>query len=243
MDLGRVLATMGLWFCCAGAVATVVVAPTESPTEAARSELRRVRAKPDNRDRWIDEARLLFYLGEIAGDADEQMKRFTEGRDLADKARKADPKSAGALLWWAANHGGVARLKRNLWSLGALKEIEAALLELKALDPDYGHGAASRVLGKIYLEAPRFVSIGSPSRAKEFILDSLKRGPNFPGNELGYAEWLWEDGAKREAGTVVRRLREQGAIEKGEHGDFNWERPLWRQRLEALHRRTQEVLP
>lgn len=214
--------------------------PTKiEPVTAIQAELASVRARPEGAERWIEEARLLFYLAEQSPEK-EQMGLYTQGRDLAQKARQTDPKNPGAVLWWTANHGGLARLKKNLWSLGALKEIEAALLELKTLDPKFGYAAAARVLGKIYLEAPGFISIGSSSKAKENMLESLKIAPEFPGNEIGYAEWLVEEGEKQKAAELVRSLRGKD-FDKGNYGEFGWERPLWRQRLEQLQKKTQSL--
>lgn len=111
------------------------------------------------------------------------------------------------------------------------------------MDPAYGYAAAARVLGKIYMEAPGFVSIGSSSKAKEHMLESLARFPDFPGNEIGYAEWLLDDGAKDKATVIVDRLRQPGALEKGQYGDFEPERGLWRRRLDDLLRKVRGDLP
>lgn len=239
MGMGRLLGILGLAAGCALG-APVAKPAAVDPAAALWAELAKVRTAPASVERWIEEARLLFYLSENSPEKD-QMALFTEGRDLAQKARNEQPKSPAALLWWTANHGGIAKLKKNLWALGALRDIEAALLEMKALDPKFGYAAASRVLGKIYLEAPGFISIGSSSKAKENILESLKAAPEFPGNELGYAEWLLEDGDKQKASEIVKTLRSKGSIDKGEYGDFGWEKPLWRRRFENLEKKTQSL--
>lgn len=243
MRLGGVLGTLGLWAGCALGAAGTTTTGASDPVEGLRAELAQVRARPDKSERWVQEARLLFYIAEYSPGDEKQLAIYTEGRDLAKKARAAAPADSGAILWWAANHGGMARLKKNLWSLGALKEIEAALTELKELDPQFGFAAASRVLGKIYLEAPRILSIGSSSKAKESMLDSMKRAPEFPGNELGYAEWLLEDGEKDKASAIVQALRSKGVLEKGDYGDFRWEKKMWRERFDELLRKTQGNLP
>ncbi len=239
MGMGRVLGILGFAASCAWG-APAAKTDIVDPASGLRAELVKVRATPAKAERWIDEARLLFYLAENSPEP-EQMALFTEGRDLAQKARTEQPKNPAALLWWTANHGGIARMKKNLWALGALKDIEAALLEMKTLDPKFGYAAAARVLGKIYLEAPGFISIGSSSKAKENILESLKADPEFPGNELGYAEWLLEDGEKQKASEIVKALRNKGSIDKGEYGDFGWERPLWQRRFEELQKKTQTL--
>jgi hypothetical protein len=236
MGLGIILSSMGLWVHCAlGAAAPEK--PKVNEEAALRAELVKIRAAAEGAERWTHEARALFYLAEAIPDPDEQMTLYTEGRDLAVKARAAQPKNSGAILWWAANHGGIARLKKNIWALGALKDIEKALLELKAMDPDFGYAAASRVLGKIYLEAPGFISIGSNSRSKENIQDSLKRAPGFPGNELGYVEWLFDEGEKEKATSLMNAMRSRGALDSGDFGEFEWERGLWKKRFEELRRK------
>ncbi len=236
MKLAAILG-VGLWVSLAfGAPSLAQGEP--NPAEDLRAELDKLRTQPDEAERWVQEAHLLFYLAEYLDAPEKQMPLYTEGRDLAKKARQVLPEDPGATLWWAANHGGIARLKKNFWALGALKDIEKALSELKERDPQFGYAAAARILGKIYLEAPSFVSIGSASKAKENLLDTLQRFPEFPGNQIGYAEYLVDDGEKEKAAAVVKQLGAKGAWDKGEFGDFRWEKRMWRQRFDNLVRKT-----
>lgn len=241
MGLGK------LWLALSGAVVgyTYITAAGPPAADGIREELKTVRSAPGpaSPQRLTHESRLLFYLAESLGDTPQSEEIYREGRDKAQEARAKEPKNPAALLWWAANTGGVARMKKNLWALGALKEIEATLLELKDVDAGFGYGAASRVLGKIYLEAPRFFSIGSSSRSHEHFQLALKIAPTFPGNEIGFAEWLVEEGEKEKASTLVKQIKQRGLIDNGDYGDFRWERDGWKLRLEDLTKKLGGQLP
>lgn len=180
----------------------------------------------------MQQARLLYYL-----------ERFEDGLAIATKAREAAPEDPGAILWWTANKGAMAAQKKNLASLGAIRDIEVLLKKLKKLDASYGFGAADRVLGRIYQEAPRFVSIGSSSKAEECLKSAMKIAPEFPGNQIAWAEFLWEEGKKDEAKEIAHRLAKNQKFIAGQFGEFSPDKIRWTATLEKILGGPKETLP
>ena len=186
--------------------------------------------------RLVAEARDSYYSAQKLPDASEteKRKRFEQGLAAADSARKESPDDPGAVLWWTANEGALAELKKNLWSLGAIKDIEKELKWLGETHPDYGYGAADRVLGKIYLEVPRLVSIGSTAKAEERLRRAVKHHPEFPGNWLGLAEVLLRDGKKEDARDIARTVASAKSYRTGDFGDFSRDRDGWKKTVDRL---------
>lgn len=194
-----------------------------SPVHTVEKELKRLRAK--TMEQWskqTEEARLLYYLGKYTPDISLKQKYFEEGVGLAWKARKAKPKDPGAILWWVANRGELAQLKHNLVALGYVKEMETALLELKKLHPQYFFRAADRVLGRIYQKAPSFVSIGSSAKAEAHLKEAMKAPGNYPGNLIFFADFLLENGEKKEARKLARRVVSSPELAKYPIEKFDW---------------------
>lgn len=188
--------------------------------------------KPEGVQRLVQEARVLYYWGEA--DTALSREKWIAGRQKAEEAKKISPKDPGAILWWTANVGAMAREDRNFSALKKIKEIEMELLNLKKMDPGFGFAAADRVLGKLYEEAPRFISIGSTSDAEAHLKDALRLAGDFPGNRLAWIEFLvseekWDD-VRREIDSL--KARGWG----GEFGDFNPEKREWPLRLEKAEK-------
>jgi tetratricopeptide (TPR) repeat protein len=188
----------------------------------------------------VREAITRYWLGRSENDPARALSHFEAGKRAAEQARRLSSRDPGALLWWVANEGALAAQARNLGSLISLKQIERVLKRLRDIDPDYAFGGAERALGGIYREAPRFVSIGSLSRAERNLRAAVRRAPEFPGNVLGLAEVL----ADREKHAEARRLleRARGLLHgpPRDLGEFAPERPSWEKRLAALDLRLGE---
>lgn len=212
---------------CAFLSFSAFIFPTElrsvSPVNTVEKELKRVRAK--TMEEWrkqTEQARLLYYLGKYTHDTSLKKKHFEEGVGLAWKARKTKPQDPGAILWWVANRGELAELRRNIVALGYIKEMETMLLELKKLDPGYRFRAADRVLGRIYQKAPSFVSIGSSAKAEAHLREAMKAPGNYPGNLIFFADFLLEKGEKKEARNLARRVVSSPALAKYPIEKFDW---------------------
>ncbi len=180
----------------------------------------------------VEKARTLYFQGLYATESERKLELWKLGVESIQKEEaKKDP---GGILWWVANRGAIGAEKRNIVSLGIIKEVEKALKELKELDAHYGYSAADRALGSLYLEAPRFVSIGSNRLAKKHMEEALARHPDFPGNQLLQIQYLMREEEFGEAKPKIDKLLNHLKIAKLEYGDFNEEKSKWIETLTEL---------
>jgi len=191
---------------------------------------RDVQAKPENTHRLVEESRLLYYLG--SQDEKNAKIKWGEGREKAEAARKVVPAEPEANFWWAANLGALARSEKNLAALGKIMQIEKTLLEIKKTAPTFGYAAADRVLGKIYAEAPRFISIGSTSEAESHFKDALRVAPEYPGNHLNWLEFLIDEERWDVARTAL--VAAKAIAWDKDFGAFNPDKLTWPAQLKSI---------
>jgi len=191
----------------------------------------------------VEEARLLYYLAQTQPELPTETRSawYEEGRAKAQQARDRDPNQAGAIFWWAANEGGFAQLHKSLSSLSAIARLEKVLIQLRADHPDYGYAAANRMLAAIYIAAPAVISIGSYSKAEAALQDAVRRFPEFPGNQIGWIEYLKARGRDEEAQAAARALIKSGTLKRG-YGEFEYDRLHWEAELAQILP-TEEVKP
>lgn len=177
-----------------------------------------------------EKSRLNFYLGRCAWvekNSEVAMPFFEKGLAEAEAALAAKSDDWEAVFWWGANKGSIADIDRGLSALKTIKTIEEKMIEMKENQPDYGFAGPNRVLGKIYQNAPRFISVGSSSKAEKALKNAFERFPNFPGNAIALAEFYEDEGRTDDAKKILLPLIESEAIKKGDFGIFNVEKSDW----------------
>jgi hypothetical protein len=158
-------------------------------------------------------AREAYQAGQTARDSKTRRAFFTQGMDLA-KARLAsrtdDPEG---LYWLAVNMGAEALERGKMSALPVVPRMERLLLTLDKVQPGFEQAGAARVLGRLYHQAPSVISVGSNTKAREFLLRALSIAPDHPGNLAFAADFLVDHGdkgqARRLAERCLQRLRQQ----------------------------------
>jgi tetratricopeptide (TPR) repeat protein len=209
------------------AVAAPTHSPSPSPTSSSRStalemELDRIRSTPAGLERSLNEARLLYYLAQATEDSAAKREFLLRGKSVTEEAKVVNPDSSAALFWWVGHVASLADIDRGVSALRSIRKVEEELLRLKKMDPSYEYAAADRVLGRIYQKAPRFISIGSSSKAEFHLKLALERYPDYPGNQLFYAEYLYEDGEYAKALKYAAMVLENPKLSL-----FPWESTDW----------------
>lgn len=176
-------------------------------------KLENIRLKEEKLSRWLEESKRLWFLGTQGKTKEKKLKYYEEGAALDEKILRIAPTHSGAMLWLATNLGGIASTKKNLSSLKIVRQVEKILLELKKLDPDFHFRAADRALGRIYLEAPSFISIGSRKKAKEHLTEAINKFPNFAGNQISYAWFLLKNNDKMNARRLALSVLKSPQLE------------------------------
>lgn len=134
----------------------------------------------------------------------------------------ANAASAPGHYYLAMNLGQLAQTK----SLGALKivgQMEAEFKIALSLDPQFDFAGADRGLGLLYLEAPGWpASIGSKTKARQYLQKALKLFPDFPENllDLIEAELKWNE--KRDALRDLAALNELWPVAQKKFVDDKW---------------------
>jgi hypothetical protein len=159
---------------------------------------------------------------------------FEKGLERAEAALTLKNNAWEAVFWWGANKGSIADIKRNTGALKTIKTIEDRMLQMQEENPDYGYSGPNRVLGKMYQKAPRFISIGSSSKAEKALKAAYEKFPNFPGNVIALAEFYDDEGRTEEAKKVLIPLVDAKTIQKGDFGLFNIERGDWERASQEL---------
>jgi tetratricopeptide (TPR) repeat protein len=184
--------------------------------------LNEVRKRPADCRRWADEARTLYYLAKFTDNQPEKRKLLEEGKALSLEAHLKDPSNSVAILAWTATAGSLAEMDKNFAALKTIREIEATLLVLKQQDPLFESSAADRVLGRLYQKAPNFISIGSASKARRHLEAALASSPEFPGNQAYLADFLCEQGDRREARELAHKVLESKSLSQYPYEADEW---------------------
>lgn len=184
---------MGYRFIQFGSTALLLAASLAQAADSSmrlQEELLALARLPEAPERLGARSRLLHFLAEGTADERKREQLHREGLKFAERAMAINPKEPSALLWWCAHRGSQVSASRPWEAVQIAKEVESALLRLREVDPLYEHSAADRVLGHLYRIAPPLFSIGSISKAEMHLRAALERAPEFPGNQLYYAQFL-----------------------------------------------------
>ena len=131
----------------------------------------------------VEQAFRAGDAAEKAGDGPAARASYERGVTLGRTVLAADPNAREALLWLPANLARAALTRGKLQALRVIPEVEATLLRLERLDPDYDHAAAARALANLYWKAPALISVGSSKKAAQYFSLALARDGAFPGNQ------------------------------------------------------------
>ena len=215
-----------------------IVEKCQSPIKA---QLTQIENPSMDLEKTVELVRLSFYLGRCAfeeNEMDEAVKFFEKGLEIAENALETQTTSHWPLVfWWGANKGSIADIKRNLGALKTIKTVEEKMLQMREENPDYGFSGPNRVLGKIYHKAPRFISIGSTSKAEEALKLAYQKFPQFPGNAISLAEFYAEEGKLEEVKKIIAPFLSGDLIEKGDFGMFNAEKTGWLKTVKTLEKK------
>jgi tetratricopeptide (TPR) repeat protein len=152
-----------------------------------------------------ESARAAYEAGKQAGDKDARERFFSEGMSLAKARLAAKPDDPEGLYWLAVNMGAHALERGKISALPVVPRMEALLLRLDQVAPRYEQAGAARVLGRLYHQAPAFISIGSNKQARRFLTRAVSLAPNHAGNLAFAADFLLDEGDKTTARDYARR--------------------------------------
>lgn len=142
------------------------------------------------------DARSAYEAGRRAGDSATRKRNFEAGMARAQARLDQNPDDAEGLFWLAVTMGAHALESGKLSALPVVPRMEALLLRLDRVAPDYENAGAARVLGRLYHQAPAVISVGSTKAARRFLDRAIRLAPNHPGNLAFAADFFAEHGDK-----------------------------------------------
>ncbi len=156
-------------------------------------------------------AHTRFFLGTVTPDQNSALSHFQAGLSDAGKALRIQADNRSAQLWSVTNTLQIFKIKKPLRALWSMDDLEAQLHELKRNDRNFAHAAPDRVLAVLYAQAPEWL-LGSPEKAERHFMAALELAPDFPANTLLFAEFLLDQGRKKQARAVMSSWSTRGGL-------------------------------
>ncbi|HVP29825.1 MAG TPA: hypothetical protein VMW35_11775 [Myxococcota bacterium] len=111
------------------------------------------------------------------------------GRERAYEALIAAPEDTAAYALARATVTGRVVQERGLRAAGLVGDVERWAIRSRDLDPSFRDGAATRLLGTLYVLAPaRFLSHGDSERGVALLEELVNDRPDVPENQLRLGE-------------------------------------------------------
>jgi|WetSurMetagenome_2_1015567.scaffolds.fasta_scaffold08012_3 tetratricopeptide (TPR) repeat protein len=149
-------------------------------------------------------SQLCFILGSL-GEKQEGEKWFQKGQYYAELLCRERPDRVECHYWFALNLAGLAEVGGPGRALRLVPVIVAKLQTALAIDENYDHAGAHRVLGRIRYAAPLWpLSEGDLDQSLQHLLAAVQIAPENSTNHLYLAETLMHLGKDEEA---VRELK------------------------------------
>lgn len=149
-----------------------------------------------------------------------------------------EPNSGPAHYYLAIDLGQLAQAKApSLTSYRLVHEVEHEFKKAAELDVTFDHAGPARTLGLLYFQAPGWpLSVGSKTRAREWLNRAAELAPNYPGNQLNLAEAQLKWREHKELEATMNKLDTIWPIAKtnlvGEAWQESWQD--WNARRTAL---------
>lgn len=117
-----------------------------------------------------------------------------------ENALKITPENSELKVWLAINNSSLAGAKGGLGALSLVKKSKILLEEVIAVNPEVLEGSAYTSLGSLYYQVPGWpIAFGSDKKAEVMLKKALAINPNGIDPNYFYADFLAQDGRKKEA--------------------------------------------
>lgn len=168
-----------------------------SARQAADIWTKQLEARPDNFEAAWKLARIAYWLGAHAPEA-ERRGFLDRGIRAAATARALEPHRPEGHFWSAAAMGALAETSGMRAGLKYRRPIKEALETVLRMDPAFMNGSADRALGRWYHKVPRLFG-GNHRQAETHLRASLRYDPHSTLSHFFLGDLLLDDGRKVEA--------------------------------------------
>lgn len=153
----------------------------------------------------IASAREAYQAGQAAQESKIRRALFATGMELARARLDRHADDPEGLYWLAVNMGAEALERGKFSALPVVPRMEQILLALDKADPNFEQAGAARVLGRLYHQAPAVISVGSNTKARQYLMRAVSLAPDHPGNLAFAADFLVGHGDKARARQLAER--------------------------------------
>ncbi len=138
---------------------------------------------------WVY-ASACFDLADLATNDDHRAEMARLGIAACRHALETEPQSAPLHYYLGMNLGQLAKaLAPSLSAYRLVHEVEREFVRAAELDVHFDYGGPARTLGLLYFQAPGWpLSVGSKSKAREWLQRAVDVAPDYPDNQLNLAE-------------------------------------------------------
>lgn len=188
-------------------------------------------------------ARACFDLADVATNSSQRRAEIAEianqGIAAARHSLALNSNSAPAHYYLGMNYGKLADAKRNLFALRLTKDMEREFLAARAIDEHFDRAGPDRNLGLLYWQAPAIGSIGSRSKARQYLKFAVQTAPDFPENQLNmieaYLKWGPQADARRQFEEFEKLWPDAQKQFSGEEWAITW--ADWNKRLALIRKK------
>ncbi len=186
--------------------------------------------------------RACFDMSTLQNETAAVAQYAQEGIDASRAAVALAPDSGPAHYYLGMDLGQLADTKRNLSAFRMVKDMEREFLAARALDKHFDYAGPSRNLGLLYRDAPAIVSVGSRTKARQYLEEAVELAPNFPENQLNltesYLKWDYKTEALRQFADLEKRWPQAQKQFTGVPWQMTW--TDWNKRLDAIKKRLEQ---
>jgi len=199
-------------------------------------------ANTNNAEAGWNFGRACWDMSSMQNDSSAEARYAQEGIDACRAALAVAPNSAPAHYYLGMDIGQLADTKRNLSAFRMVKDMEREFSAAPALDKHFDFAGPSRNLGLLYRDAPSIVSIGSRTKARQYLEEAVELAPEFPENQLNliesYLKWDYKTEALRQYGDLEKMWPHAQKQFTGVPWEMSWDD--WNKRLDAVKKKLEK---
>jgi TPR repeat protein len=186
-----------------------------------------------------------FNLADMATNDTQRAEIARRGIEVCRQWLAHESNSAPGHYYLAMNLGQLAQAEAP--SISAYRLVHEVEREFKAaadLDVQFDHAGPARTLGLLYFQAPGWpLSVGSKTKAREWLKRAAELAPNYPGNQLNLAEAQLKWRQREELEATLKKMDTIWPVAETNFVGENWEQSWqdWNARRVKIKAEAQRV--
>lgn len=153
-------------------------------------------------------ARATYDVAELATNDAQRAEVARRGIAVCRKLLEREPDSAPAHYYLGMNLGKLAQAEApSLTAYRLVHEVESEFKAAASLNVRFDYAGPARTLGQLYFQAPGWpLSVGSKSKAREWLERAAELAPDYPPNQLNLAEAQFKWRQREELELTLKKM-------------------------------------